>query len=175
MALVERGRTGVTITLAPDSVTGVVTQDPESMLHSIAGIEDADGNTAYGIPFELMCRIAQTASGTTTVSHFASDVPYKFRVLGGDVECLQDAHRRTENGTGRASVNVMAGSTNTIASVNVTGMRQGDVKRVQINTLGNEEVAADGSLSVAAVSVLPEIATTTTWELLVKLHCLRVI
>ena len=175
MGLKEVGRTGVQVNLSADGVFGVVTQDPESMLHSMSGLEYASGNSGYGQEFTLTARVSQTASGTSTTTFAASNSPFKFRVIDGEVECLQDALGRARLGSGRASVNVMAGSTGTVASINVTEMRQGEVKPLKVNTLGNEVVDVDGSLSVAAVSVLPEISTGTTWELLVKLRCLRVI
>jgi hypothetical protein len=175
MALSQIGRTGATTQIASDTVLGLYTQDALSPLHSPGGLEGASGNTGYGQEFVLAARIAQTASGTTTSSFCSSNAPFKFRVIRGEVECLQDGRQRTERGAGRSSVNVMAGSTNTVGSLNVTGMRQGETRPLEVNTLGNEVIAENGSLSLAVVSVLPEIATSTTWELLVKLYCLRVI
>ena len=176
MAFTDRGRSGAKVTQTADFPWGIVTQSPvDGMLHSPGGLRDADGNTAFGTTFELVARIAQTASGTTTANFASSDAPFKFRVLSGEIECLQDARGRTERSDGRCNINVLAGSTNTVSSQNVSEMRKGDKRALDINTLGNEVVAADGSLSCACVSVLPEIGTTTTWELLVKLQCLRVI
>jgi hypothetical protein len=153
-----------------------MTQVPnKGIRHSDDGLINADGNSAYGTQFTLVGYFVQTASGTTTVTFCTADAPYKFRVLNGEVECMEDARGRTELGNGRSSVNVMAGSTNTVASLNVTGLRQGEKRSLKVNTLGNEVVAVDGSLSAAVVSVLPEVATSSNWKLLVKLHCLRVI
>lgn len=175
MSLNETGRTGVKVNLTADGVFGIVTQDPESMLHSPGGMENAAGNSGFGQRFTLMSRPAQTASGTSTATFASSDAPFKFRVVGGEIECLQDARGRTRVGDGRCSVNIMAGSTNTVASVNCTEMKQGDVLRIRPNTLGNEVIASSGSLSAACVSVLPSDATSSTWELLIKLDCVRVI
>lgn len=176
MAFTDRGRSGARITQTADFPWGIVTQDPTTgMLHSPGGLRDADGNTAFGKTFELVARFSQTASGTTTTTFASSDSPFKFRILSGVIECLQDARGRTELGDGRCNINVLAGSTNTVSSQNISEMRKGDKQALDINTLGNEVVAADGSLSVACVSKLPEIGTTTTWEILVKLQCLRVI
>lgn len=170
------GQSGGPTELSAADTLGVMTQVPEKGIrHSSSGLTNADGNTAYGAMFTLVGYFVQTASGTTTAIFFNANAPYKFRVLNGEVECLEDARGRTELGSGRSSVNVMAGSTNTIASLNVTGLKQGEKMSLKVNTLGNEIVAEDGSLSMAVVSVLPEVATSSNWKLLVKLHCLRVI
>ncbi len=56
MSLNEAGRTGVKVNLTADGVLGIVTQDPESMLHSMGpdALTLADGNTACGVPFSVL-------------------------------------------------------------------------------------------------------------------------
>lgn len=175
MSLKETGRTGAKVELTGDGTLGLVTQNPDSVLHSSGGLERADGNTGYGQPFSLATRFAQTADGTTTANLCDSDVPFKFRVLSGQVQCVDEANRRTEKGCGRSSLVISQGASDVLAVLPCTGMQVGEVRKVRLNTLGNEIVPTDGSLRVALKTVLPAQAKSSTWELVVTLDCIRVV
>jgi len=176
MSLKETGRTGSDVQLTADTVFGIVTQNPESMLHSLAGMETGgDGSKAYGQKFVLSSRSAQTVSGTTTINFAAANSPFKFRVLGGQVICLSDGANRTMRGNGRSAVVVTQGDTSTLTTLHCSGMTVGETREIQLNTLGNDVVEEDGSLRVSVVSVLPALDKASTWELVVVLDCMRVI
>jgi hypothetical protein len=171
MALVERGRTGVTVTLAPDAVTGVVTQDPESMLHSIAGLTNADGNTAFGQTFTLGTYFTATGTGTTTTSLFSSNAPFKFRVLSCKVTMLDEANGRLRDG----GANHLTVSVPGVVGADVSDLRQLESRDLPLSRSGSEVVSEDGSLSVVADVRLGDTGVTDTLAVLVELTCLRVI
>lgn len=176
MALVERGRTGVTTTLAADGVTGVVTQDPESMLHSGDGLDNADGNSGYGLKFTLSSYLTKAATGTATTTLCTSDAPFKFRVLGVKVQVLDDARGRTRRGNGDATVVVSKGSAGAaVAWSRFRELKTMESKVVPLSTEGNEVVAANESLLVSWSVTLPDLNVATTYAALVELECLRVI
>jgi len=54
-------------------------------------------------------------------------------------------------------------------------MAVGEVRKIELNTLGNDVIDEDGSLRVTIISVLPSLDKASTWELLVELNCMRVI
>ena len=147
MALQQIGRTGATTQISSDNVFGLYTQDALSPLHSPGGLGAASGSTGYGQEFTLATRFVQTASGTDTTNFCTANAPFKFGIMRIEVECLDDCRHRTEIGNGRSSLNILAGSTNTIASGNITGMRQGEIRNLKINTLGNDIVEEDDSQS----------------------------
>ena len=176
MSLNEVGRTGSNVQLTADGTFGITTQNPESMLHSLEGLETGgDGSRAYGQEFTLACRGVQTVSGTATINFATSNAPFKFRIMGGRVTCLSDGANRTVRGNGRSSVNITQGDTSTLASLQCTGMAVGEVRKIELNTLGNDVIDEDGSLRVTIISVLPSLDKASTWELLVELNCMRVI
>jgi len=177
MGLNEIGRTGAQVNLTADSKWGITSQNPESMLHSMAGLETGgDGSTAYGQRFPLVGRHVQTGTGDSTINWAAADAPFKFRVLGGRVTCLNQAADRTKAERGGLSfINLSQGASSVLSCTDCGGMQVGETRKINLNTLGNDVVAANGSLRCVADSVLPVQDVSSTWELLVELDCLRVI
>lgn len=171
MSLHEAGRTGVKVNLTADGVLGIVTQDPESMLHSPGGLESADGNTAFGQTFTVDVHFTATGTGVTTASVFDSDAPFKLRVLKCKVTMLDEANGRLRDG----GVNHLTISIPGIVSGDVSGLRQRESCMLALSRSGSEEVSANGSLSVVADVRLGDSGTTDTLTVLVELTCLRVI
>jgi hypothetical protein len=174
MGLKEVGRTGVQVNLGADGVTGIVTQDPESMLHSIGGLTNADGNTAWGLAFTIVGYFTATTDDSQTITVFDSDAPFKFRVLKCGCTLVDDANGVIRGPNGQLSLSVLAGSAVVCAS-QLKDMGMSEVRNVLLNTTGGEVVSADGSLSVKVVSRVPLTNDTNTMKLLVELTCMRVI
>lgn len=172
----EVGRTGVKVNLVADGVTGVVTQDPESMLHSMAGLTNADGNVAFGQSFTLVAYLSRTATGTTSVDLFSSDCPFKLRVLKVKVRVLDDAKGRARKGDGSVSVVVRKGTTGVpVASVHFAELETNQEKDVPVVTEGVDIVAANASLQVYFNAVLPTQRASTTYTAVCEVECLRVL
>ena len=167
----EVGRTGVKVNLIADGVMGVVTQDPESMLHSIAGLEAADANTAFGQTFPLVAHFTATGTGTSTATFFNADAPWKFRVLSCKVEMLDEANGRLRDG----GINHLTVSVPGVVGADVSDLRQLESRDLPLSRSGSEVVAANGSLSVVADVRLGDTGSTDTLKVLVELTCLRVI
>jgi hypothetical protein len=173
MSLNEVGRTGVKVNLTADGVLGVVTQDPESMLHSPGGLTNADGNTAFGQSVKMVAYFTATADDSQTVSLFSSDAPWKFRVLKCEATLMDDANGVVRSPNGRLSLSVLSGSS-VVCAAQLKGMTMNEVRNVPLNTTGGEEVSANGSLSVKVVSRVPLTNDTNTMKLFVELTLLRV-
>lgn len=167
----ERGRSGVQVRLYADGALGITTQDPESMLHSVGGLTNADGNTAFGHTFKINAYFTSSATGTTTASIFSSDAPFKFRVLGCRVTMLDEANGRLRDG----GINHLTISVPGIVAGDVSDLRQRESRELTLSRSGSEEVAADGSLSIVADVRLGSTGSTDTLSVLVELTCLRVI
>jgi hypothetical protein len=183
MALIERGRTGVTVTLAADGVTGVVTQDPEGMLHSIAGLTNADGNTAFGVPFSMLFYFTHTttsAAQSTASAPMSTDAPFKFRVLGMKVRCITNwADRDFRPGYGylKVSLDDNDGSGNfssVMPHVDVADMNSGDVREVAVLHQGTSVIDENEGLRCKFESKADSGGTLPTVEFLVEVQCLRV-
>lgn len=171
MALTEEGRTGVRVTLTADGVMGVVTQDPESMLHSPGGLENANGNTAFGQEFTVSAYFTATATGTTTASIFSADAPFKLRVIKCAVTMLDEANGRLRDG----GINHLTISVPGILGGDVSDLRQRESRELALSRSGAEEVSANGSLSIVADVRLGNSGSTDTLKVLVELTCLRVV
>lgn len=173
MSLNEEGRTGVKVNLTADGVFGVVTQDPESMLSSPGGLTNADGNTGYGVPFQLSARCSHTTSTTTIVNLASSDLPFKMRVLSAEVQCLDDGKGASSGGQNGCVVGVSQGGSASIGSVDCGGMRTGERRAVELGFSGNELIASNGSLRVVFKSRLGLHDKAFTYELVCTLNCVR--
>lgn len=171
MSLNEQGRTGVKVNLTADGVMGIVSQDPESMLHSPGGLEDANGNTAFGQKFTVQAHFTATTTGTTTANIFSSDAPFKFRVAKCMVTMLDEANGRLRDGGASSLAISLPG----IVGEDVSDMRQLESRELALSRSGSEVVSADGSLSVVAKLRMPNTGVTDTLKVLVTLDCMRVV
>lgn len=183
MGLKEVGRTGVQVNLAADGVTGVVTQDPESMLHSIAGLTYADGDTAFGIPIHFLAYATHSttyATQATTVTFATDDMPFKVRVLGVKVRCLANRTEDFRDGYGYVGVVVQDGDgdstwTEILTVEQVGDMEPGDVREIAVVEHTNAVVDANEGLRVRVLSQADSFGTNPTVTYIVELQCLRVI
>lgn len=185
MGLKEVGRTGVQVNLLADGVTGVVTQDPESMLHSLGGLTNADGNVAFGIPFKVLAYFTHTttaASQTTTATPIDGDAPFKFRVVGARVKSVSNSPGRMQ-AKGGADCTVMVwqgdgGTTEVWLPITVMDVRElatDDVLEAKVVDLSNVAVDTDESLRVQMRSAADGSYVGDTVSVVVELDCLRVI
>lgn len=167
----EAGRSGVQVNLTADGVLGVVTQDPESMLHSPGGLEDADTNTAFGQTFTVGAHFTATSTGSSTASVFSSDAPFKFRVLECKVTMLDEANGALREGGSNHLTIAVPG----VVGADVSDMKQLESRNLPLSRSGSEVVAVNGSLSIVADVRLGATGSTDTLKVLVDLTCLRVI
>ena len=179
MALVERGRTGVTTILAADTVTGLVTQDAYSPLHSADGWRAADGNVAYGIPFKILFYFTHTLTAavqTTTTSVFSSNAPFKFRVIKGTYQSVATVRDpgNFETQLGNALIAVRSGN-DPILGNTVASMIAGSVKDLQVGFVSNAEIDEDGSLSAAFTTSGTSATVGETMTSVLELECMRII
>lgn len=183
MALNERGRTGVTTTLAADGVFGVVTQDALSPLHSPGGLTNADGNTAFGIPFTLVAYATHTttyATQTTTTTFASTDMPFKIRVLGAKIHCVANRTEDFRDGYGWIGVRVQdsdgSGNWSDLKTVEQIGdMEPGDIREVSVLDTSNAVIDENEGLRVSVLSQADSFGTNPTVTFIVELQCLRVI
>lgn len=180
MTIELRGRPGSkTLLTSDDTKFGLVTQAPEqAMHHTLAGLEDSNGNTLFGTHFMLTTHFTSSnpTGGDTTLTKTLcnSDAPYKMRVLSVKVTMLDEANGRLREAGNSCSVSVKAGS-GSIASGDISDMRQLEERMLNMGRTGGEVVATDGSLSVNVDLRLGETGVTDTLSLLVELTCIRVI
>lgn len=183
MGLNEAGRTGVSVNLVADGVTGVVTQDPESMLHSLGGLTNADGNSAFGIPFSLMAYATHTttyATQITTTTFATANMPFKIRVLGMRVHCVANRTEDFRDGYGWIGVRLQdgdgSGNWTDIKTIEQIGdMEPGDVRDTPILDASNVVISANEGLRVSVLSAADSFGTNPTVTFIVELRCLRVI
>jgi len=88
-SLVGRGPTE----WSQDSVSGVLTQNPESTLSSVTEVGGTNGNIGLGVPFKVCCRLGIAANSPAAATNYDADVfsknaPFKFRVLGGQMTTI---------------------------------------------------------------------------------------
>lgn len=183
MSLSERGRTGSDVQLFADGVLGITTQNPESMLHSMAGLTAANGNTAFGVPFSLLFHFTHSttpAVQTTTATIFSADAPFKFRVLSVKVRCVMGSARDFVPGYGRIRVALEdedgSGNWTTILPwSDVGGMEAGDVKEFGVLHQATAIVSSDEGLRCRFESKADSVGENPTAAFVVEAQCLRVI
>lgn len=185
MGLKEVGRTGVQVNLTADGVTGVVTQDPESMLHSLGGLTNADGNVAFGVPLKVLAYFTHTttaASQTTTATPVDGDAPFKFRVVGVKVRSAANVPERMwAKGGADCTVMVWQGDGGTtevwspIVVMDVRGLATDDVLEAKVLDLSNVVVDEDESLRVQMRSAADGACVGDTLSMVVEVEVLRVI
>jgi hypothetical protein len=183
MGLEERGRTGVKVNLWGDGIFGVVTQNPESMLHSIAGLTDADGNTAFGSPFSMLFYFTHTttaAEQTTNSAPASTNAPWKFRVLGVKVRCISSQGKEftPEYGHLRVSLQDNDGSSNftsIIPPIDIGDMETGDVREFPVIYQDTAVIGADEGLRCRFQSKADSGGVLPIVQFLVEVQCLRVV
>jgi hypothetical protein len=170
---------GPTQLTANDDTFGIMTQVPDgAVMHSEAGLTAADANTAFGVPFTLMCHFTtgNPEGGSTTLSTTLCDAnaPYKFRVLRCRASMLDDANGMLREAANSAVVKITAGE-GAIGAGDVSDLRQLDERLIPIARTGDEVVDEDGTLTVECDVRLGETGSTDTLSMLVELTCIRVI
>jgi len=97
MPRTEQSITGRVNEVDQDSVTGLMTQDPDSTNSTLGGLAVND-DVAVGTPFTLIRRIKTAAElktpTTYTANFFSKNAPFKFRVVGirFQVQTIDVAH-----------------------------------------------------------------------------------
>ncbi len=183
LTILGRSASEVELTGA-DTVFGVMTQVPgKGMTQSPAGLTNADGNSAFGMPLNLLAYATHTttyATQTTTVTFTSDGMPYKIRVLGVKVRCLANRSEDFRDGYGfvRASVEDGDGSGVWTNILNVEGMgdmEAGDVREQAVVEHSNALISANEGLRVKIASQADSFGTNPTASFIVELQCLRVI
>jgi len=179
------GRSASEIELtAADSAIGLMTQVPtKGMQHSPAGLTDADGNSAFGVPLNLLAYATHTttyAAQTTTVTFASANMPYKIRVLGVKVRCLANTPEDFRDGYGsiRASVEDGDGSgvwTSLLEMEGLGDMEAGDVREMAVVEHARAVIDEDEGLRVKISSQADSFGANPTATFVVELQCLRVI
>lgn len=185
MSLVVLGQSGGPTQLsANDDVIGLMTQVPEGAVkHDEAGLTNADGGTAFGVPLNLLAYASHSttyAAQTTTVTFTSDGMPYKLRVLGVKVRCLANRPEDFVEGRGyiRAAVEDSDGSDVWTSILNIEGlgdMEAGDVREMAVIEHSNAVVSTDEGLRVTLTSSADSFGTNPTASFIVELQCLRVI
>jgi len=175
---------GPTQLSANDDVFGLMTQVPTgSVLHSPAGVENADGNTAFGAPFSLLAYMTHSttyARQTTTVTFSSDGIPYKLRVLSAKVRCIACKPAEHRVGYGYVDMKVQdsdgAGVWSHVLADDLLGdMEPGDIKEVPNLEPTNVVISADEGLRVQFNSSADSFGTNPTATFLVELQCIRVV
>lgn len=175
---------GPTQLSANDDVFGIMTQVPSgAVMHSPAGLTNADGNSAFGVPLLLLAYATHSttaAEQTTTVTFTSDGMPYKIRVLGVKVRCLAGRPEDFQPGYGhvRASVEDGDGSStwSSILELEDLGlMETGDVKEHAVLENSNAVIDADEGLRVKVTSKADSFGTNPTASFIVELQCIRVV
>ncbi len=184
MSLNEAGRTGVKVNLTADGVLGIVTQDPESMLHSMGpdALTLADGNTAFGVPFSVLFYFTHSTTAavqTTTTTPMSTDAPFKFRVLGVKVRCISSLARDFKTGFGSIRVVIEDGDgsgvwTDILPWSHVGDMESGDVRELEVLNQVPATVSANEGLRCKFESKADSIGNNPTVKFLVEVQGLRV-
>ena len=184
MSLVILGQSGGPTQLsANDDVFGLMTQVPAGAVkHSPAGLTDSDGNSAFGVPFNLLAYFKHTATSVeqiTTVNFCAANAPYKFRVLGIKVRCISNRPKVFE-GHGRAQVTLEDGDgssvfTDILPWAEVGNMETGDTKEVSVVHQDTAIIDTDEGLRCRFSSAASAGVSLPTIEFLVEVQCLRVL
>ncbi len=175
---------GPTRLTANDDTFGLMTQVPDgAVMHSPGGLTDADGNTSYGAPFNLLVYASHsgTHAAQTTTKAFTSDaMPYKVRVLGVKVRCLDNRSEDFRDGYGYVRAVVEDGDGNGVwtSVLNVEGMgdmEAGDVREVPVVQHSRAVVDTDEGLRVTVTSRADSFGTNPTASFVVEVQCVRVI
>ncbi len=184
MSLNEAGRTGVKVNLTADGVFGIVTQDPESMLHSSGpdGLLLADGNTCFGVPFVVLFYFKHTttyATQTTTSTPVSADAPFKFRVLGVKVRCISSDTRDVGPPHGSAKVQVQDGSSAGVWTALLPWtqggeMDSGSARELNVLHQGPSTIAVNEGLRCQFETQENSIGRHPDVEYLVEVHGIRV-
>lgn len=184
MSLNEAGRTGAKINLTADGVMGIVTQDPESMLHSQGpdGLLLADGNVAFGVPFSILFYFTHSTTAavqTTTSTPVSANAPFKFRILGVKVRCISSLSRDFRAGFGSIRVVVEDGDgsgawTDMLPWSHVGDMESGDVREFMVLNQVPATVSANESLRCKFESKADSVGNNPTVKFLVEVQGLRV-
>lgn len=184
MSLNEQGRTGVKVNLTADGVMGIVTQDPESMLHSQGpnGLLLADGNTCFGVPFSILFYFKHSTTAavqTTTSTPISTDSPFKFRVLGVKVRCISSLSRDFKTGFGSIRVVVEDGDgsgawTDVLPWSHVGNMESGGVREFEVLNQAPATIAVNESLRCKFESKADSVGNNPTVKFLVEVQGLRV-
>lgn len=184
MSLNEAGRTGVKVNLTADGVMGIVTQDPESMLHSAGpnGLLLADGNTCFGVPFVMLFYFKHTttyAVQLSTSAPISADSPFKFRVLGVKVRCISSDARDVGPPHGSCKVQVQDGSSGGVWTAvlpwsDVGDMKTGEVREFSVLHQGPSTIAVNDGLRCRFESQESSRGRHPTIEFLVEVQGIRV-
>jgi hypothetical protein len=184
MSLNETGRTGADVNLTGDGVLGIVTQDPESMLHSQGpdGLLLADGNVGFGVPFSMLFYFTHSTTAavqTTTSTPVSANSPFKFRVLSVKVRCISSLSRDFSNGFGSLRVVVEDGDgsgtwTDILPWSHVGGMESGDVREFSALNQVPATVASNEGLRCKFESKADSMGNNPTVKFLVEVQGLRV-
>jgi hypothetical protein len=185
MSLVILGQSGGPTQLsANDDVFGLMTQVPSGAVkHSPGGLTDADGNSAYGASFTLLAyfeHATTAAEQITTVSLCTANSPYRFRVLGIKVRCIDSPSKEFKNGYGRVQVTLEDGDgssvfTSLLPWTEVGDMDSGDTKEVSVVHQATSVIDVDEGLRCRLSSAANAAGTLPTVKFLVEVQCLRVL
>lgn len=175
---------GPTELSANDDVFGLMTQVPaKAVLHSPGGLTNADGNNAFGAVLHLMAYASHSstyAEQTTTVTFTSDGMPYKLRVLGVKVRCLENKSGDFRPGYGyiRASVEDSDGSgvwTSVLQIEGLGDMEAGDVREQTVVNHSTAVIAANEGLRVKVTTQADSFGTNPTVSFIVELQCIRVL
>ncbi len=175
---------GPTQLSANDDVFGIMTQVPSgAVMHSPGGLENADGNSAFGAPFTIMAYMTHSttyARQTTTVTFTSDGIPYKLRVLSAKLRCIANRSEDFRDGYGYIGCRVQdsdgSGVWSQIVGVNQMGdMEAGDVREISVLEPSNVILSADEGLRVVFDSSADSFGTNPTATFMVELQCMRVL
>lgn len=179
------GQTGGPTQLsANDNVFGLMTQVPEGAVkHSPAGLTDADGNSAFGVPINLLVYASHSTTyieQSTTVTFTTDGMPYKIRVLGVKVRCIANKPENFKDGYGYIRVAVEDGDgmeawTSILHTDGLGDMEDGDVKEMAVVEHTNAVIDTDEGLRVTVTSSADSFGTNPTASFIVELQCIRVL
>ena len=185
MGLAILGRSGGPTELsANDNVFGLMTQVPaKAVKHSPAGLTDANGNSAFGTPINLLAYATHStthAAQTTTVTFTSDGMPYKLRVLGVKIRCFANRSEDFQEGYGyiRAAVEDGDGSGVWSSILHVEGlgdMEAGDVREIAVIDHTNAVIDTDEGLRVKLTSSADSFGTNPTASFVIELQCIRVL
>lgn len=183
LAILGRSASEIELTAA-DPVFGLMTQVPTTgMVHSPNGLTDADGNSAFGMPLNLLAYATHStthAAQTTTVTFASDNMPYKLRVLGVKVRCLTNRPEDFRDGYGYVNAQVEDGDGSGVwtSVLNMEGlgdMEAGDVREMAVVDPGNAVIDANEGLRVKVTSRADSFGKNPTATFIVEVQCLRVV
>lgn len=185
MSLVILGQSGGPTQLsANDDQFGLMTQVPSGAVkHSEDGLTNADGNTGYGAPMVLLAyfeHATTAAEQITTVTFCDANAPYKFRVLGIKVRCIDSFSSQFQDGHGRVQVTLEDGDgssvfTSLLSWVEVGDMNSGDAREASVIHQDTAIIGSGEGLRCRFSSAANAGGTLPTVKFLVEVQCLRVL